>query len=90
MLHYYQTLAALSDSNTTTWLLDAFPNVYQSGALYYAYRDMPDIEKAGLMKGVFEDALQQVADSYPEHDDEVTLSVDPDLVATGRFNWRTG
>ena len=27
-----------------------FLNVYQAGALYYAYRDMPDIEKAGLMK----------------------------------------
>lgn len=88
VLHYYQSVSSLSDSNTTTWLLDDFPNVYQAGALYYAYRDMPDIEKAGLMKGVFEEALQLILNVYPEHDEEVTLSVDPDML-TGRWNWQT-
>lgn len=88
VLHYFQTIPALTDSNTTTWLLDEFPNVYHAGALYYAYRDMPDVEKASLMKSVFDDALAQVLNSYPEHDDEVTLSVDPDMIM-GRWNWQT-
>jgi hypothetical protein len=88
VLHYYQTIPALTDSNTTTWLLDEFPNVYHAGALYYAYRDMPDVEKAGLMKSVFDDALVQVLNSYPEHDDETTLSVDPSMIM-GLRQWQT-
>lgn len=88
VLHYYQVIASLDDTTTTNWLLDSFPNVYQAGALYYAYRDMPDIEKAGLMKGIFEEALQLVESFYPEHDDEVALSVDPAML-TRRWNWQT-
>ena len=88
VLHFYQVIAPLNDSNTSNWLLEDFPNVYQAGALYYAYRDMPDIEKAGLMKGVFEEALQLVLNLYPDHDDEVSLAVDPDMIA-GRLSWST-
>lgn len=87
VLHYYEALPSLSASNTSTWLLEEFPNAYQAGALYYAYRDMPDIEKAGLMKGIFDEALQQVLGVYPEHDDEVTLSVDPDMML-GSWTWQ--
>lgn len=87
VLHYYEALPPLSGSNASTWLLEEFPNVYQAGALYYAYRDMPDIEKAGLMKGIFDEALQQVLSVYPEHDDEVTLAVDPDMML-GSWIWQ--
>lgn len=79
-LHYFEAVPALNDGSPTNWLIAAFPNAYQSGALYYAYRDMPDIEKASLMKAVFEETLQQIAASYPEHDEEVSLSVDPHML----------
>lgn len=78
-LFYYQQLAPLSDSNQTNWLLDAHPDVYLDGSLYYAYRAMPDIEKASLMKGIFEEALSEVLEAYPDPASRFTMSVDPML-----------
>ena len=40
------------------------------------------------MKGVFEEALQLVLNLYPDRDDEVSLAVDPDMIA-GRLSWST-
>ena len=82
-LFYFEELPSLGDSSATNWLLSDFPHVYQAGALYYAYRDMPDIEKAQLMKAVFEEGLQMIAAAYPEPDNEVTLAVDPAITAAG-------
>lgn len=79
-LFYYENLPQLGDSNASNWLLADFPHVYQAGALYYAYRDMPDIAKAQLMKAVFDEGLQMIAASYPEPDNEVTLASRPDAM----------
>ena len=86
-LFYFQELPALSSSNQTNWLLTAFPHVYLAGSVYYAYRDMPDIEKASAMKSIFDEALQRLADAYPEPEDEATLSVDPDMLQR-RWLWQ--
>lgn len=86
-LFYFQRLAGISDARASNWLLADFPHVYLAGALYYAYRDMPDIEKASAMKAVFEEALQNLADAYPEPEDEATLSVDPDMLQR-RWLWQ--
>ena len=37
-LTYYAKVPALSDSNTSNWLLTAYPNIYLDGSLYHASR----------------------------------------------------
>lgn len=79
-LFYFQKLDGISAANSSNWLLAEYPHIYLAGALYYAYRDMPDIEKAGLMKSLFGEGLARLADAYPEPINEVTLSVDADML----------
>lgn len=83
-LFYYAKLPGISSANTTNWLLSEYPHIYLAGALYYAYRDMPDIEKAGLMKGIFDEGLDRLSMAYPEADNEVTLGVDPAMFMGSR------
>lgn len=78
-LYYYQQLPSLSESVQTNWLLLEHPDVYLDGALYYAYRAMPDIEKASLMKGIFEESLAEALEAYPNPANRMTLLVDPAL-----------
>lgn len=87
LLFYFQDLPPISTDASSNWLLEEFPQIYLAGTLYYAYRDMPDIEKAGLMKGIFEEQLSRLADAYPEASNEVTLSVDPDMLQR-RWLWQ--
>ncbi len=35
---YYKKLTALSDSNTSNWLLDTYPELYLNASLYYAFK----------------------------------------------------
>lgn len=78
-LYYYQQLPSLSETVQSNWMLADHPDVYLDGALYYAYRAMPDIEKASLMKGIFEEALSEALESYPNPANRMTLTVDPAL-----------
>lgn len=80
-LYYYQQLATLSENNQTNWLLAAHPDVYLDGSLYYAYRAMPDIEKASLMKDIFEQSLSEMLESYPDPANRVLMTMDPMLSA---------
>jgi hypothetical protein len=80
-LYYFQQLAALSENNQTNWMLTQHPDVYLDGSLYYAYRAMPDIEKASLMKDIFEQSLSEMLESYPDPASRFTMSMDPMLSA---------
>jgi hypothetical protein len=88
VLFYYQRLVGISDANSSNWLLAEYPHIYLAGALYYAYRDQPDIEKAGLMKGIFDEGLERLKMAYPNPGNEVTLSAEIDI-QSGRLQWLT-
>lgn len=51
VLSYFEKIDALSDSNTTNWLLAAHPDVYLWGALHEAYSFTKAIDKAALAMG---------------------------------------
>lgn len=85
-LYYFQQLPVLSESNQTNWLLLDHPDVYLDGALYYAYRAMPDIEKASLMKGIFEESLSEALEAYPDPANRAHLQVDQAMTSL-RFQW---
>lgn len=87
-IFYFQRLEGISEANQSNWMLDDHPDVYLAGSLYYAYRHMPDIEKASLMKGIFEEALSRVAYAYPDPADETTMVPDPTLELMGRYSWQ--
>ena len=86
-LFYYEDLTGISAANSSNWLLADHPTTYFTGALYYAYRDMPDIQKATLMKELFEESLGKLRDAYPEPSNQVTLSVDPSMLQR-RWLWQ--
>ena len=86
-LIYYARLPGISAASSTNWLLAAYPHIYLTGAHYYAYRDEPDIEKASLMKGLFDEGLESLKLAYPNPENEVTLSVDSGLLQR-RWQWQ--
>lgn len=57
---YYQTIAALSDSNTTNWLLTAHPGLYLATALYEAAVWYDDETGQQRYAGKMADQLAQV------------------------------
>lgn len=87
-LLYFDGLTALDSSNQTNWLFAEYPDIYLNGGLYYAYRYQPDIEKAALMKGLFDEGLMALAGAYPEPPSEAVLTVDVGLLAA-RATWQT-
>jgi hypothetical protein len=56
-LVYRRTLPALTESNTTNWLLTAHPDVYLNGALAYAFGDMEDDQMELKHRTLFERGL---------------------------------
>ncbi len=61
-LVYYAKIAALSDSNTTNWLLTANPNAYLFGCLRHAFAWMAD-DREQIYLGKFVEAMRTYADS---------------------------
>lgn len=57
-LDYYQTIPALSDSNTTNWLLEDSPDIYLYTALMHAAPFLQDDARAQLFSNMI---VQQVA-----------------------------
>lgn len=86
-LFYYQELPAISVDNQNNWLLEAHPDAYLSAALYYAYRAMPDIDKAAAMKAIFEEEMAEIVASYPKPANRQTLGFDTGLTANRFFGW---
>ena len=56
----YVTLAGLSDSNTTNWLLDDHPDAYLYGTLAQAYAFEKDEERAATYQAVVDDVIEQI------------------------------
>jgi hypothetical protein len=59
-LIYYRKATALSDANTTNWLLDAFPHVYLFASLAQAESFVKDDERVALWAAMMNTALDQI------------------------------
>lgn len=57
---YYGKIEALSDSNTTNWVIDAHPDVYLYGCLAEAFSFCQDDEQAMKYFNLFIEAVQQI------------------------------
>lgn len=86
-LFYYEALPALTSTNEYNWLLENHPDVYFEGALFQAYKFMPDAEMATQHYQLFRSLLEAIPDSYPEPANEATVSPDPNLALIGVQRW---
>lgn len=59
-LVYHGRIAALSDSNTTNWLLTEAPDVYLYGSLLHSAPYLKDDQRAGIWEGLFKTALDNL------------------------------
>lgn len=57
---FYSKIAALSDSNTTNWILANHPNIYLFGALYYGNIYIEEPGSAQSYKTLFEAAMDEL------------------------------
>ncbi|CAN7494467.1 hypothetical protein LJR231_003464 [Phyllobacterium sp. LjRoot231] len=55
---YYAKIPALSDTMTTNWLLDRYPNLYLAGSLKYAAMYIGEPERMQTMGAAFSGMLQ--------------------------------
>lgn len=63
--YYIRTIPALSDSNTSNWLLSAGPDAYLYGALIHSAPFLRDDERIGVWAALYKsavDGLQQSSD----------------------------
>jgi hypothetical protein len=60
---YYSAIPALSDDNTTNWLLTNHPDVYLNGSMFYAETYVMNDKRAMGWKSLYEIALKQVEDA---------------------------
>jgi hypothetical protein len=60
LCHYYRTIPALSDSNTSNWVLTKYPQIYLYGALAHACAYMDDTEEERKFRAKFEDAMDRL------------------------------
>lgn len=56
-LTYYQRIPALSDSNTTNWLLDVAPDVYLYGSLIHSAPYLQEDARVGTWRQLYADAV---------------------------------
>ncbi len=59
-MEYYQKIPALSDNNTSNWLLENHPDVYLHGALFYANKYLRDPEGMAIAKADLDEALAEI------------------------------
>lgn len=57
---YYQKVPALTDSNTTNWLLDDYPDIYLYGALCEAKPYLEDNENTAIWNSLFEQRFSEI------------------------------
>ena len=60
-MEYYQKIPALSDSNTSNWLLEKHPDVYLHSALFYANKFLRDPEGMAIAKADLDEALAEIS-----------------------------
>lgn len=59
-LDYYQKIPALSDSNTTNWLLTAHPDLYLAGCLFNAFKFSSAKDAAGTFKAERDELAEEI------------------------------
>jgi len=57
---YYEKIPALSDSNTTNWLLEDHPDAYLFGSLCMAEAYLKDDERVATWKGAWDEAMAEI------------------------------
>lgn len=63
-ISYWPQPAALSDSNTTNWVLTNYPDVYLAGCMYWASRYKQDLEMATTWAQQYKDAVSLASMAY--------------------------
>lgn len=59
-LTYRQKISALSNSNTTNWVITNHPDAYLHGSLKYAHIWLRDLEKAQAEGQLFDNAIEEM------------------------------
>lgn len=74
LCHYFRTIPALSDANTSNWVLTNYPQVYLYGAICHAHAYMDDTEEEQKFRAKFEDAMRRVnAEGQSLYGDSATM-----------------
>lgn len=60
LCHYYRTIPALSDANTSNWVLTHHPGAYLYGALAHAYAWHDDTENEVKARSKFTDQIERI------------------------------
>ena len=55
---YLQSVPALSDSNTTNWVLTKYPNVYLYGTLFHLCNHLRDFDGAKVWQGFYQQGVK--------------------------------
>ena len=59
-LYYYKSIPALSDSNTTNWLLTYYPDAYLYGALIHSAPYLKDDARIQVWVGLYQNAIASI------------------------------
>lgn len=59
LLDYYQRIPALSEDNTTNWLLDIYPDLYLWGSLCMAEAFLRDDDRLSVWKSAWDEATAE-------------------------------
>lgn len=86
----YRKKFALSDSETTNWLLANHPDVYLAAALVWGGVFMRDTAEAAPWKMILDDAVNDLAWTEARSIAIAPLTVDAALATRGGFNIYTG
>jgi len=63
-LSYWPTIPALSDSNTTNWLLTKYPDVYLAGSMLWANRYLMDSDEFTAWATQYKEAAAMASQEY--------------------------
>ena len=91
-LNYYAKFAALSDSNTSNYILTHHPAIYLYGSLYHAANFLGGVEPARLQQwqGMYTTALERLERNDREDQyGNAPLQQRGDVTVAGSFNERS-
>jgi hypothetical protein len=63
-LSYWPSIAALSNSNATNWLLTKYPDVYLSASMMWANRYLMEDEQSSMWAGQYKEAAAMASQTY--------------------------
>lgn len=68
-------LEPISTTNSTNWLMDNHPDVYEFGTLAHAAKHVRDMDYYQVNRDLFMSALGAVPSAYPEETGEIALRI---------------